>query len=119
MGTLNRTDLSPASVEWFIEDSGRLLALEHPRAVHSNVLLIVDTRPPHGLVAVSHGAGHEQVPTRPCRISSDFYLGIQAVVDGKGECLGSSREEFADGLFSLEPSQTAPTTNRAAMPSGL
>ena len=72
MGTLNRTDLSPASIEWFIEDSGGLLALEHPMAVHANVLLIVDTRPPHGLVAVSHGAGHEQVPTRPCRISSDF-----------------------------------------------
>jgi len=119
MGTLNRTDLSAPSVEWFIEDSGRLLAFEHPMAVHANVLLIVDTRPPHGLAAVSHRAGHEQVPTRPCRISSDVYLGIQAVVDGKGECLGTSREESADGLFSLEPSQTASTTNRAAIPSGL
>ena len=84
-GSLGEPLFGPTLLVGGVEYWRGLLALEHPPAVDAHILLVVDARPPHGLVGLTDGAGHEQVPPGTRRIAGNLDAGIQPVVQGKNE----------------------------------
>src|SRR5215470_6648290 len=80
-------------------------ALELPLPSHAHVLLMIDACPPHGSVALTERAGHEQIPLRPGRVALHVNLPIEAVVDRKGEELRGATEELSNRVPALKASQ--------------
>ena len=82
-----------------------LLLFEHPPAIDTDVLFVVDPCPPHRLTALADGAGHEQVPAGAGGVAGDLDAGVQAVVQGKDEVARDASKELAYGLSAFEAAE--------------
>jgi hypothetical protein len=76
-------------------------ALELPLACHPDVLFVIYSCPPHGPVAFTKRAGHEEIPLRPgCGTVMRFLLGSGHTI---GDAAGCSRRTPRRDRHGLHP----------------